>query len=75
MPYRPEPPVSILTCPKCGTTELVRVSATKKRWWECPGCRERLWAAAGQCCTLCEYGSTSCGGRHEYSDSRLRQAE
>jgi hypothetical protein len=71
MPCRPAPPV---TCPKCATTELVQASATKKRLWEDPGCREHLWAAAGQCCILCEHGSTSCGDTFDYSDGRMRQA-
>ena len=60
MPYRPEPPVSILKCPLCGTTALVQIPMYPKRSWECVGCRQLISVQDEQCCIFCEYGSNPC---------------
>ena len=52
---------SILTCPQCGFVRREEMP-TVSCWitYRCPGCGTDLWAAPGDCCVFCTFGSVPC---------------
>ena len=52
---------STLTCPECGTTQLLTMPEDYCLWFhDCPSCGDKLKPLPGDCCVFCSYGDVPC---------------
>ena len=52
---------SVLTCPKCGHAEELRMPVDACQWFHaCSGCGVLLKPLPGDCCVFCSYGTVPC---------------
>ncbi|MGH8155735.1 MAG: GDCCVxC domain-containing (seleno)protein [Rhodanobacteraceae bacterium] len=77
---------SVLTCPRCGYAERVRMPGRACIFFhECGNCHALLRPQPGDCCVFCSYGSVPCppvqrrnarcvGSRHSEARGQRRAA-
>ena len=50
-----------LTCPECGSQEILEMSTTEKMHvYECSTCEEIVQTNQDKCCVHCQYGEVKC---------------
>ncbi|ABP34804.1 GDCCVxC domain-containing (seleno)protein [Polynucleobacter asymbioticus] len=57
---------SVVTCPHCQASEVIKVEAgTSQHLYRCRSCSAILKPKSGDCCILCSFGDRDCSSSEQ----------